>query len=111
MIDSDWKDNEVLNGCAIECDAGWLPIVAKLCTDIQNHIVSEGLCQTRAVQIKEKFGALRFYVDVSNDHIEDLIDLAEHASASICEVCGEAGKRENSYWIKTLCEKHRKERA
>jgi hypothetical protein len=62
--------------------------------------------QVVAVQIKEKFGSLRFYYDGGNQFCRGVISLAEEMSACICEVCGDFGKMRKGGWIRTLCDKH-----
>ncbi len=58
----------------------------------------------RVAQIKEKFGALRIYINNTNEEIEKLVRKAESASAKTCEYCGKEGKQNGSgYWLKTLC--------
>ena len=62
-----------------------------------------------AVQVKEKFGGLRFYVDRATDEHYKYIYFAESMSYRTCEVCGSPGKRYTDGWHKTLCETHAKE--
>jgi hypothetical protein len=62
------------------------------------------------MQVKEKFGGLRFYMDGSNDYFDGLIAFAESLSYKTCEVCGKPGESNNEGWIKTLCEEHAAER-
>jgi hypothetical protein len=55
------------------------------------------------VQIKEKFGTLRFYIDYEKEYPK-IIDLIERLSEFICEQCAKPGTLDtNSYWYKTLC--------
>lgn len=56
------------------------------------------------VQVKEKFGTLRFYANASNERISRLITLAERLTDTTCEDCGEAGKERPGGWIRTLCD-------
>ena len=65
-------------------------------------------CHPRAVQVKEKFGGLRFYMTGGTDEIFDLIEKAEALSYKTCESCGAPGTQSNSKWITTLCEDCRK---
>lgn len=61
---------------------------------------------TKVVQVKEKFGGLRFYVERSTEDFNQLIDTAESVSFRICEMCGAPGNPVNtpgSSWRKTLC--------
>lgn len=65
----------------------------------------------RAVQIKEKFGTLRFYWNLegySYDSMEwklasVIVSNAEARSANICEFCGDYGSTRALSWYKTLC--------
>lgn len=63
----------------------------------------------RAVQVKEKFGTLSFYMSSGNDEIWNLIREAERKSAKTCEECGKPGKLRGGGWIKTLCDECAKE--
>lgn len=66
--------------------------------------------QLYAVQIKQKFGGLRFYMNQSTPKMDGAIDLAEELSNNMCEVCSEHGGHKNiGNWITTLCEKHYKQ--
>lgn len=62
-------------------------------------------------QIKEKFGALRYYFDTKKTGMDKKIMLviasyAEYRSMSQCEVCGNFGElRTDQPWLKTLCDK------
>ena len=87
-------------------DDGWFELLKEL----SDKIVTTGIA-VRAVQVKEKFGTLRYYVDypnaTSNESyriIEDLIRQAEQKSGETCEVCGKPGEERNEGWIKTLCD-------
>jgi hypothetical protein len=61
--------------------------------------------EVRVVQVKEKFGGLRIYLDNAPYWLYDMTDLVERLSYHICERCGEEGKlRTNRVWLKTLCE-------
>jgi hypothetical protein len=72
--------------------------------------VPELIEQVVARQIKEKFGALRFYYDGGDDYIRGLDAMADSMSARICEDCGKPGKRTTGGWIRTLCEEHAHEK-
>ncbi len=60
---------------------------------------------SRAVQVKEKFGTLSFYMSSGTNEIWNLIRQAENTSAITCEDCGEPGVLRASNWVKTLCDK------
>lgn len=63
----------------------------------------------RVVQIKEKFGGLRFYFDGGNEYIRGLVDMAETWAGHTCEKCGEVGYQRGGGWIRTLCDFHEAE--
>lgn len=57
------------------------------------------------LQIKEKFGGLRWYIGNSNEKVFERIAQAEKESYKTCEYCGKKGKlRTDRSWIKTLCD-------
>jgi hypothetical protein len=89
--------------CDVSVGAGWVPLLDELCAKL------EPLCQdpcTHAVQIKEKFGGLRFYLSRGCREVYDLIAEAEKKAAKTCEKCGEPGAPRSGSWIKTLCDFH-----
>jgi hypothetical protein len=65
------------------------------------------------VQVKEKFGGLRFYVRLdglrlshADDAISRRIGAAVEESFHTCEVCGQPGELRENGLIKTLCDEH-----
>jgi len=87
-----------------ECGDGWFTIVDRLCNSITHEIKhnKEQLdykkergetvtdeeyeaIKVTVVQIKEKYGGLRFYTYNSNDYIRGMIDFAESMSYKTCE--------------------------
>ena len=95
------KYPKLLGDIAFECNDGWYHLINDLCQQLVK-IASH----TRASQIKEKYGGLRFYVDSTTDAGYDLIDFFEDRSYHICEICGADGKRRTSGWHETLCDYH-----
>ena len=59
-----------------------------------------------AVQVKEKFGGLRFYVQAATDKHYSYISFAESMSYRTCEECGAPGKTYTDGWHMTLCDIH-----
>lgn len=85
---------------------GWFNLFDKLGADIMATDLPN---EYRTIQIKSKFGELRFYYENGGIGFEDLIDNAENESRATCENCG---SKENvstgGYgWIMTLCNKCR----
>ncbi|RLF88120.1 hypothetical protein DRN34_00090 [Thermococci archaeon] len=62
-----------------------------------------------AMQVKEKFGGLRFYIGgIDKDKSDEAyaaITAAEVKAAKTCESCGEPGERKGSGWVITMCDK------
>ena len=88
-----------------ECGDGWFGIIDDLCEKIQNHVDKTGIHQVEAVQVKEKWGGLRFYINCGDDYIHNLINNAENESFKTCEICG--SKKDVSCtggsWVSTRC--------
>lgn len=78
--------------------AGWSDLI----DEIYNKLPDNAFI----LQIKEKFGGLRFYVDNISGEVQDFIWEVEDRSLGICEVCGKEGKPRDGGWIKTLCDEH-----
>lgn len=96
---------EALMAFGFECGDGWFNLIWKLCEDIEKTKPAEDF---EVVQVKEKFGGLRFYVTNSTEKVFKLINIAEEESYKICEVCGKPGSVDTKkHWVKTLCEEHR----
>ena len=62
-----------------------------------------------AMQVKEKFGGLRFYVHGGTEEHYNYINFAESMSYRTCEVCGAPGHVYTDGWHRTLCDVHAKE--
>lgn len=85
---------------------GWFPLLERLSYEIMDLCRERGVVPPRALQVKEKFGALRAYFEyIEIDDMEEIVSKYERESVSICELCGEKGfcKPKNG-WVKTLCE-------
>jgi hypothetical protein len=99
----------------ISCDNGWYALIDMLCFQLQFNTDKNGYPQVEAVQVKEKFGTLRFYyntiefegkehTDRQYGEIDGLVSFAEFLSGYFCEVCGtNQNVIRTSGWIKTIC--------
>ena len=100
------EDKEVLIAeCQIHVGPGWGDILKRLVSDLfelgwDGHVL----------QVKEKFGGLRFYVGSANKAIHERIDAAANESLATCEQCGAPGVLREGGWLKTLCDEHNKQR-
>ena len=77
--------------------------------ELEETIINEIEKLPIIVQIKEKFGGLRFYIENGSDTVYNYIDFAEHMSYKVCEKCGSPGKSRSLSWIKVLCDQHYRE--
>jgi hypothetical protein len=104
----DIKDTAMPRG--FEHDDGWFDIVWRLCEDLEPLVVEfekAGGPKFEVLQVKEKFGGLRFYVNCRrHEAISQRIGIAAQESFHTCEVCGQPGRLREDRWIKTLCDEH-----
>lgn len=93
-----------------ECNDGWFLLILELSKQLEGMCArqeAEGMCVMRAVQVKEKFAELRFYMEGVTEEARSLVFAASERSMTICEHCGEPGKvREMGNWLYTLCDEH-----
>jgi hypothetical protein len=96
----------------IECGDGWFDLLDELLYKIDK------VATVTIVQIKEKFGTLRFYYHVCSttpgdtmNYIRRTVNKAEQSSGWICETCGDIGElRKTNGWWRCICEKCSKEK-
>lgn len=107
----------------IETGDGWFWVLEGLCESIQSYITLNSKSQIRAMQVKEKYGRLRFYHDDgygdawensepedtldidSSEYIDGMISFAGYLSGTICETCGitkDIGRTVDR--IRTICQ-------
>lgn len=79
---------------------GWADILARLVPDLL-ALGWDG----SVLQIKEKYGTLRFYIGSASDAVFRRIDEAEKESSTVCERCGGPGRLRGRGWVVTLCDK------
>lgn len=101
-------------GCS--CGDGWYPLIDTFCRLTQRVLSQEKThTQFQFVQIKEKFGGLRLYYDLSltgdlarqrelQATVKSFAEFAEELSYQTCENTGLPGKLYQGEWYKTLCE-------
>ena len=93
---------------SFDCGWGWSPLLKEALDKVQDLGVR--IC---VVQVKEKFGGLRVYVDPheQTDHeeprwpeVENILESAQVKSFKTCEGCGTTEEVTTSGgWLKTLC--------
>jgi len=107
------KDHPLLypEGMTFECMDGWLDIIEELSDKLERELEKLEVCKwgyrtAHAVQVKEKFGGLRFYMSTETEHMSQHIREAEDRSYETCEVCGKPGKVKPAKWLVVRCEEH-----
>lgn len=64
--------------------------------------------RVKAVQVKEKFGSLRYYMGGHDDYVAGAVAMAEAISAVSCEKCGRPGRiNDDGMWMQCLCDQCR----
>lgn len=92
-----------------DCPEGWVQLVDIMCHILQLQSgMSEKNPQIECMQIKEKFGGLRFYpIGGLTEYQQGIINYAEILSFSTCMTCGSMKNvKQTSGWIGTYCEEH-----
>lgn len=104
------KYPKILSNIYLEVGNGWYNIIDNLCEWLQfNTNNNNDRPQVKAVQVKEKFGSLRFYVENASNSQFAVISFVEHLTRYICEQCGSRDNvTQEGSWIKTLCTKCRR---
>ena len=85
---------------------GWRKAFGEqLCEELKAALMESGkLEEYRITQIKEKFGALRWYSCFGNAKAEEVISKYEKLSARICICCGKPATVVTTGWISPFCD-------
>lgn len=72
-----------------------------------NKLLLPYMHQPIAVQVKEKFGSLRFYMNGTDEYTDGILAMAESMSEVTCETCGCPSKISGSGtgWLTSQCER------
>ncbi len=94
----------------LECGNGWYDLIHGLSEKLYPLMIASRMTVNEydvypsVAQVKEKYGSLRFYMNVATDEMMDLIFEAEDRSQEICEICGQEGNINHSkYWLEARC--------
>lgn len=114
----------------MEVGDGWFPVLEQACQLIKHHLKNkefQGYTLIKSdtfydlnlegdpednkyyiipefVQIKEKFGELRIYINSADNYIEGIIDMACAASTFLCETCSKPSKiKSHGGWLSNEC--------
>lgn len=106
MINFKEKYPKIFSECfSLGVPEHWESIVDELCTDLQEYADKSGR-QAQCVQVKEKFGSLRFYLVSEDDEMDNMIRVATTKSREVCIKCGSTENitPSTSGWISYTCD-------
>lgn len=85
---------------------GWFQVIWDLSLAIEKELELKPNSEFAVVQVKEKFGGLRYYIENSSPAIENLIVEAEKLCNITCSECGSPkGKKvTEGFYRYTLCD-------
>lgn len=87
----------------IECEIGWYSLIEEITQRLIKIAQNEGI-HWKAVQIKEKFGTLQYYISNGTDKMLNEIQEIIATSRFKCEICAEPGELSfKNHWYKTRC--------
>ena len=106
--------------CGFGLPKGWGPLVWNLCKLIDHHVNGNPHVweykdvkapDPSVVQVKEKFGGLRFYCHGTDDKIKGYIEMTEYLSHELCQECGtnQNVNKNSEGWRRAMCPPCRKE--
>ena len=98
-----------LSQVGFETGDGWFNIIYELSAELERLIEklpTEERKNYYAVQVKEKFGLLNFYMSRAAEEMRSSIGEAEGKSATTCEECGQPGKLRGGRRLRTVCDSH-----
>lgn len=89
----------------VECGDGWKGLIQPIFDYIEKYNLDKSEEEKiEILQVKEKFGGLRFYVNFEDEVLSEMIRNAENESYLVCENCGsreDVGHTQG--WITTCC--------
>ena len=114
FFDLDGDPRHTLMVFGFACGDGWYDAIDDLCRSIQTHLeinepkylVPDTEHTFKVVQVKEKFGTLRFYTSHGDEFIHACELLYGCCTEVICETCGEPGLIRKGGWYQCLCDEH-----
>lgn len=93
------------------CADGWFQLIWDLCSQLQPLSAEFEGTQSpfEILQVKSKFGELRFAPNRRNNAIDSAIEATRQRSGHTCELCGNFGTRrpDSTGWWSALCEECR----
>lgn len=70
------------------CGDGWYSILYALSKRLTEYLIAHPSVDIEVVQVKCKFGDLRFYITGGDAETREMIEQARECARNTCEICG-----------------------
>ena len=100
------RKEEPIGHWGFECADGWYNLIYIICRYIEDYLEShKDIEPVSVVQIKNKFGGLRFYIEGGDNHLREIVWNLSSLAPYICENCGnvEDIRQTKHGYIQNLC--------
>lgn len=104
----DWRYTKPYSYTELDCmPPGWRKAFGEqMCEEIREALIEANyLYKYRIVQIKEKYGGLRWYDNGAPKKVQDIIDKYWEISERTCINCGKPATKISTGWICPYCDK------
>ena len=108
FVQRNWDMTRTCMVWGLDCGDGWFKLLDDCCAKLTKYCFLSKL-DVQAVQVKEKFGTLHFYVDGGDEIVDDIVGAAEHLSEFTCEECGDHGRPSRGTWTSVRCDSHHRD--
>jgi len=111
MLEDEFPFMRRAPGC--DCGNGWFELLRGFCADIAMAYKKRGFePDIDILQIKEKFGQLRFYYSAGferdggklSKELDRIVRKWEKESLTVCELCGAKGSLRTVGWYQVRCD-------
>lgn len=75
-----------------ECGDGWYQLLYDLSQELSNYSAENPALDLEAMQVKSKFGSLRFHLNIHDAATKKIIELAQQRASGTCELTGKPGQ-------------------
>lgn len=89
---------------------GWIQLFLQCCEDLYEPLKkAEYLDKFRFLDVKEKYGSMRFATCRVSDEVFEVLEKYEFLSQQVCCICGEPATVITNGWICPYCTEHIKD--
>ncbi len=75
-----------------ECGDGWFELIYNLSRDLTRYLEKHPTLDFEVMQVKNKFGSFRYYVEGGDENTHKLIEDARERAKHVCELTGKEGR-------------------